>query len=423
VFVGIIFLINPTLGAIALASALLFIAIGIISDRLTKPSLAQARSVLSIQLEMISQFRRGAELAQAMGLVPNIVRRWEQVSQRCSIANLNSGDRVGAMSSLARFMRLIVQAAMTGVGILLVLRQETTPGVLIACSMLLSRALAPVEQSIGAIRSYSSAQAAFGRLTSELELYETESNKMRLAEPDGAISIEAASLRVEGRLKPIIDNISVEISAGETLAIVGPSGSGKSTLLRMIAGLQAPTSGSVRIDGTKFSDWQSQQIGESIGYLPQDIELLTGTIAENIAGMAPEVVPEQVLEAAKRASLEGLIQALPNGFNTVVGPLGVALSGGQRQRVGLARALHGRRRILLLDEPDAHLDDDGQRKLMQAIKSAKSGGATVIFTSHRRAMLGASDKLLVLVDGKMSKFGDTKAIVADVESTKAKANS
>ena len=412
VFVIIIFLINPVLGWIALVAALLFIAVGLISDRMTKGFLVEARAVASLQNETSAEFRRNAELARAMGLVPNLVARWEMIAGRSLRANINSGDRVGALSSIARCLRLMVQVALMGVGVALVLRQELTPGVLIATSLLLARALAPLEQSIGAVRAFAAAQQAHQRLTRELAEIDREADKMRLADPRGQISAEGVGLRVEGRKAPIVEDIAFDLAPGEVLAMIGPSGSGKSTLLRMIAGLQPFTAGSIRIDGTRVADWHGQQIGERIGYLPQDIELMTGTIAENISGLSPDLVPASVLAAAKAANLEELVQQLPKGFNTVVGPYGVTLSGGQRQRVALARAFHGDRRILLLDEPDAHLDDDGQQKLARAIKQAKAHGTTVIFTSHRRSMLAASDKLLVLINGRVSHFGDTASVIA-----------
>ncbi len=412
VFVALIWAINPTLGVIALVACFIFLIIGLISDRITRGCLDRARLATSALSEMAAQFRRLRELARAMGLIPNIVARWRILTQRSVVANLNSGDRVGAMSSLARFLRLLVQITLMGVGISLVLRQELTPGVLIAVSLLLSRALAPVEQSIGAVRAFANAKTAYKRLSVELAAYEAAADQMPLPEPRGDVTVNDVTLVVEGRKEPILEKVSLDVPAGTVLAVIGPSGSGKSTLLRMMAGVQPATDGTIRIDGAKLQDWPAQQIGERIGYLPQDVELLTGSIAENIAGFTTDIQSQQVMNAAKVANLEGLVQQLPNGFNTIVGPGLNVLSGGQRQRVGLARALHGDRKILLLDEPDAHLDDEGQAKLMSTIRAARASGVTVIFTSHRKTMLAVCDAVAVLIDGRVTKVGDAKSVLS-----------
>jgi PrtD family type I secretion system ABC transporter len=419
-FVLVIFALHPLLGWIALAAAAVLFGLGVVSDRITRAPMTKARALAGIQNEMANQFRRSAELARAMGLVPNIVARWQTLGMKTTVANLNSGDRVGAMSSLARFLRTFVQMALMGAGITLVLKQELTPGIVFASSLLLSRALAPVEQSIVAVRAFGNARSAYDRLTNHLARFEAEAAKMQLADPRGAIEVENVTVSVEGRKTPILDEVSFKIAPGEIVAVIGPSGSGKSTLVRVLAGLLPTTAGTVRVDGVKLADWPSQQLGDRVGYLPQDVELVTGTIAENISGLDPNAQHETILAAAEAASLTDLVADLPQGFNTVIGTFGVALSGGQRQRVGLARALHGDRRILLLDEPDAHLDDVGQQHLASSIRAAKERGTTVVFTTHRRSMLAVSDKVLVMTAGRVSRFCEAVVLTGPTQPAPAK---
>jgi PrtD family type I secretion system ABC transporter len=413
IFVGVIFMMHWLLGTIALLAALLFLAMGWLSDQFTRTSIEKSRASLKVQMDMAQQFRDSGDLVRAMGLVPNIVTRWSHLCAATTIANINSGDRSGVMGSAARFMRLLVQIIIMGVGMSLILKQELTPGVLIAASLVLSRALAPVEQSIGAVRSFNSARAAYNRLVKVLDRYEQRRPKLGLREPVGALSAEALSYTVEGRKAPVLSDVSFENKPGEVVAVVGPSGSGKSSLLRILAELQPASGGDVRLDGTKLSDWPEQQRGERVGYLPQDVDLMTGTIAENIAGFSnSQEAGKAVIEAAEAANLVGLIQHLPEGFNTIVGPYGRNLSGGQRQRIGLARALCGDRRIVLLDEPDSHLDQEGQQALTRTLATLKRKGCTVVFTTHRRSMLSSADKVMVLMDGRVTQFADTKAALS-----------
>lgn len=417
IFTFVIFMIHPMLGAVALIASVLLIVIGVVSDRTTRDAIDKARGSAMVMSQTTDQFLRNAELLRAMGVAEHAVSRWRSYSDAAIAYFMQSGDRISMLSAVARMLRLGVQVALTGIGILLVLKQDVTSGVVFASTLLLGRALGPLENSITAFKAFAEARNAYRRIDAVLNaIHETDAHpKVELPEPQGHFQLKDVTVHVPGRDVPLLRGISLDLQAGQVLGVVGASGSGKSTLLRYWAGIAVPNSGSIRLDGADLKDWHPAQLGRQIGYLPQDTELLSGTVANNIACLDPQATPESIIAAAKAANLHEAILRLPQGYNTQVGPSGALLSGGQRQRIGLARAFYGNRRILILDEPNAHLDADAERQLASSVLAAKRRGCTVIIATHRTQILDVVDRLAVLENGVLVQYGDARAVIKDMQ--------
>jgi ATP-binding cassette subfamily C protein/ATP-binding cassette subfamily C protein EexD len=353
---------------------------------------------------------RNAEVVHAMGMLPALLRRWHADNDRALEQHAQASDRGAAIVGMAKFLRLFIQVGILGLGAYLVLRGELTGGGMIAGSILLSRALAPVEQAIGAWKGLVAARASFERLQALLRRHRQAPPALRLPVPEGRISVERLVFTPPGSDRPILKSLDFELMAGEVLAVVGPSGSGKSTLCRLIAGIWAPASGHVRLDGAEVHAWERADFGRHVGYLPQDVELFAGTVRDNIARMA-DAPDEAVIEAARLAGAHAMILRLRDGYATEIGPHGAVLSGGQRQWIGLARAMFGKPRLVVLDEPNASLDQAGEAALIDAIGRLKARGTTVILVAHRPSLLVHVDKLLVLREGAGVLFGPREEVL------------
>lgn len=411
VYVALIWLAHPYLGMTALAAALLMLAFVFLNDLLTRKNIESFQSGVANATRYLENSLGNAEVVQALGMGGALVERWRQTSSKLYALQAPTAARNQLMTSLARTLRQSVQIAMLGVGAWLVITSRASPGVTIACTVLLARALAPVEQLVASWRALAEARGAFARLSRMLDAKCQRADPMPLPAPAGKLSAHQLVLREPSGDRLLIAGVSVQLEPGESLAIIGPSGSGKSTLLRLLAGVWQPTAGVVRLDGSDLAQWPREQLGPWIGYVPQDVELFAGTIAENIARLGP-IDPGKVVEAARRAHVHELIQSLPNGYDTAIGPHSGRLSSGQRQRIALARALYGEPSVILLDEPNSNLDSSGEAALAQALRALR-GRSTVVVATHRTALVQEVDRLLVLNAGKPQHYGT----VADVLQT------
>ncbi len=414
IFVGIIWMLHPALGTMALISALTLFGIAVINDIVTRKPLAQASTMASAAQREAERALVNSETIQAMGMLPAVVARWRARSDEAQAAMARAAERGGWINGLSRFIRLVVQVGILGFGALLVLESQLSPGGMIAGSILLSRALAPVEQSIGAWRSFRSYSEARKRLEELLDTYSTGEAAMPLPQIHGNLSVESLTVRAPDSQSLILRNASFALEAGTVLAIVGPSAAGKSTLCRAICGVVPPAAGHVRLDGAELTQYPREQLGQAIGYLPQSVELFFGTVRENIARMT-EGNPEAVVQAAQLAHVHDMILKLPEGYETKIGPGGVNLSGGQRQRIGLARALYGNPKLVVLDEPNSNLDQHGEAALAAAISTMKQQGTTVILVAHRQSAIGHADKLMVLAGGQIEIFDERDAVLRILE--------
>jgi ATP-binding cassette subfamily C protein/ATP-binding cassette subfamily C exporter for protease/lipase/ATP-binding cassette subfamily C protein EexD len=405
-FVTLAWLLHPKLGLLALGAAVLLFVLSVINDRLTRKPLLEA-NVAQIRANLQAETAiRNAEVVRAMGMLPTMVERWRTVNERTLEAAQRSSERSGAIVGLTKSLRFIVQVAVLGLGALLVLDGELTPGSMIACSILISRALAPVEAAMTAWKVFTAARIAYGRLKARLVTLPPEVERTRLPVPLGRLEVERASFALPGNGGPraLLKQISLTVEPGEVLAVVGPSAAGKSTLCRLLVGLLQPTSGKVRLDGAELKLWDPDLLGRYIGYLPQDVELFAGTVGDNIARMT-DGSDEDVVAAAHLANAHEMILNLPEGYDTEIGDAGAKLSGGQRQRIGLARAVYGNPVLIVLDEPNANLDQTGEAALAGAVNELKGRGAAMVIIGHRPSTLAHADKVLVLNDGRPAMYG------------------
>jgi ATP-binding cassette subfamily C protein/ATP-binding cassette subfamily C exporter for protease/lipase/ATP-binding cassette subfamily C protein EexD len=404
IFVVCIWYLHPYLGMIALGSALVLLLISFITEWMThEPN----QSAEETQIEIMRHADitiRNAEVVQSMGMMPALAARWRALNTAATAATHAAGDASGTMLTISKFVRSFVQIAILGAGAWLVVDNQITPGGMIAAAILLGRALAPVETAIAGWTSFASARLAYNRLKEHIEDYPPERRRTLLPHPQGDVTVEGVSYSVPDAGHTILRDVTFHAVPGEVLAIVGPSGAGKSTLCRLLVGLNQPTAGHIRLDDANIQHWDRQQLGALVGYLPQDVELFPGTLHENISRMRP-ARDDEVTAAAKLAHVHEMIQRLPMSYETIIGNGGVRLSGGQRQRVGLARAVFGRPHLVVLDEPNANLDQAGEAALAKSLRDLKSRGCVVVVVGHRPSTLAQADKILVLQNGGVAFFG------------------
>ncbi|HIC81577.1 MAG TPA: type I secretion system permease/ATPase [Kiloniellaceae bacterium] len=419
-FLAIIFLLHPLLGLVALGGAVILFTLAVISELTTRGPLREASADSAAAHSFTENTLRNAEVIEAMGMLPALRQRWRQRHQAALAAQAQASDRGGMLTAAAKFVRPALQVAILGTGAYLALQQIITPGVMIAASIIMGRALAPVEGAIGHWRGFILARSAHGRLKGFLAKEKQPEECLPLPRPKGALAVERLVAAPPGLDKPVIKGISFALSPGESLGVIGPSAAGKSTLARLLIGVWAPAAGHVRLDGADISDWDHVLLGPALGYLPQDVELFDGTVAENIARFG-EADPEKIVRAAQRANVHEMILRLPQGYDSVIGQGGAALSGGQRQRIGLARALYGEPAFIVLDEPNSNLDGDGEEALRKAVAELKAGGTTLVVIAHRPSVLAGMDKLLVLRDGLIEQFGPREEVMPKVTKAVPKA--
>ncbi|WP_431285353.1 type I secretion system permease/ATPase [Humitalea sp. 24SJ18S-53] len=404
VYLAVIFLLHPVMGWIALAGAALLFALTMVNEMVTSHLLRQANTAGIASQRRADAIGRNAEVIDSMGMGPAVMRRWREAVAEAVPPQTLAADRGAMMTATTKFIRLAVQIGILGVGAYLVLMQELTSGASIAGSIIMGRALAPVEQLIGGWKGLVSARQSYRRLSGFMAMPRLRPPGMPLPEPKGALSVERVTFGLPGMAMPIVKGVAFALEPGQSLAIIGPSAAGKTTLIRLLIGVTAPTSGAVRLDGADVHTWMREDFGRHIGYLPQDVELFDGTVFRNIARMA-ESEPEPVFAAAMLAGCHEMILRLPDGYDTEIGEGGQHLSGGQRQLIGLARALFGSPKFVVLDEPNSNLDGDAEARLVGALEKLKDQGTTVVLVSHRPTLVQGVDRVLLMKDGAVEMFG------------------
>ncbi|WP_169546218.1 type I secretion system permease/ATPase [Sneathiella aquimaris] len=404
VFLGIMFLLHPMLGGIALAGAGILFLLALFNEIATRRLLNQSGQQSILAMGQAEAAARNSDVIEAMGMMPNLIARWEKANSKALDMQARASDRGGIISSLSKFFRTTLQIAVSSAGAWLVIAGDMSPGAMIASSIIMGRALAPVEQAIGAWKGFLGARSAYARLKARIGM-DTEAEKtMPLPRPSGAIDVEAVSYAHAGSAEPVLRNVSFKINPGEVVGLIGPTAAGKSTLARILVGNLMPRSGHARLDNMDVAEWPADDRGQYIGYLPQDIELFAGTIRENIARMS-DGDPDEVIAAAEKAGVHEMILRMEKGYDTQIGDGGAALSGGQRQRIALARAIYGNPAFMVLDEPNASLDSVGENALMQAMQTLRDQGMTIIVIAHRPNILKHVDKIVVLRNGIVDDFG------------------
>jgi PrtD family type I secretion system ABC transporter len=408
VYLAVIFLFHPVLGLLATGSAVFLLLLAVLNDRLSRSAIVRAGDAARSSSTFVDQALRRAEAVTALGMAGAVATRWSRLGRSARLAQLDVARLAGGVGALSKMARQMIQVLMLGTGAWLVIGGHATAGVILAATIVLTRALAPVDQLIGAWKGLVDARRAWARLRERLDAPDAPPVRTELPRPRGALSLEQVGYAPPGAERPIVDGASLSLAPGQVLALVGPSGSGKTTLARLMVGVLSPLRGHVRLDGADLRDWEHERLGGWIGYLPQDTGLFDATVGENIARLGP-MDSDAVLAAARRAGAHEMILRLPQGYDTAVGDGGRRLSGGQRQRVALARALYGDPALVVLDEPDAHLDAQGEQALLEVVRGLAADGVTVVVVTQRRALLAVADRVAVVKDGAIDRVADVQS--------------
>jgi ATP-binding cassette subfamily C protein EexD len=420
VYTAVMFLFHPWFGWMTVISAVVLVTLAYVNHRYTGGALAEAnKQSLTANLHTTKSLRN-AEVIESMGMLDTLMGRWAVRQRRVLVLQSGASDKSGVITSISKTFRAWAQSMMLAAGAYLVITHEINPGLMMAGSILLGRALAPIDQMIGSWKGFVSARVQYQRLNETLDKLNAEPERMSLPDPEGHLQVEGLFVAPPGAKAAVIKNISFVTPAGSIVGIVGPSAAGKSTLARALLGIWPPQHGVVRLDGADISAWDKQRLGPHLGYLPQDIELFEGSISDNIARFG-KIEPEKVVLAARTAGVHEMILQLPDGYDTVIGSEGLNLSGGQRQRIGLARAVYGSPRLIVLDEPNSNLDEVGERALGVALQKMKETGATVFIISHRPNVLSRLDRIMVLNSGTLTMYGPRDQVIAELAQQQAKA--
>jgi ATP-binding cassette subfamily C exporter for protease/lipase len=418
-FLIIIALIHPMLGAIGVGGAIILFGLAVWNDIGTRKAMISTSERGMRMSNFTNTSLRHADVVHAMGMFHSVAQRIDKLGKEISDVTQEASDRTSIISAITKSIRIGIQVAILGVGAYFVTRNELTAGGMIAASIILGRALTPVEQALGAWKSFTSARISYRRLSALIEQAPPLGEHTALPPPTGRLSVENVVFGLPGRQKPMLRNIDFRVQPGTVIAVIGPSASGKSTLCKLLVGSWSPSAGNVRLDGADIARMDRDQIGRYIGYMPQSVELFGGSIRDNIARLG-DATDEEVVAAAKTAGCHEMILGMKNDYETDIGEAGSYLSGGQRQRIALARAVLRKPRLVVLDEPNSNLDNEGEIKLADTIKELKDSGATVVIVSHRALLFSHVDMIALLRDGMLDKFGPRDAVLAELN-TQARA--
>lgn len=420
IYIAVMFMFHPWFGWMAIGCAIVLVLLAVANEKATGKALAEAnKENAGTNLETTKNLRN-AEVVESMGMLDSLIDRWAVRQKKVLLLQSVASDKGSVVTSTSKTFRVMVQSLILGLGALLAINHEINPALVIAGSVLLGRALAPIDLMIGSWKGFITARTQYDRLNEILDKLQAEPERMPLPAPQGNIVVENLIVSAPGGKDPILRGVGFSVPAGAVVGIIGPSASGKSTLARALMGIWAPQHGTVRLDGADINQWDKVQLGPHLGYLPQDIELFEGSISENISRFT-KIDPEKVVQAAQMAGVHEMILQLPQGYDTIIGEGGTNLSGGQRQRIGLARAMYGSPRLILLDEPNSNLDEVGERALASAIFQLKMTGATIFVITHRTSILAHLDRLLVMQNGGISMYGPRDQVMAELNKQAAAA--
>lgn len=414
VYLAVIFMMHWLLGAASVAAAVVIFAVALLTERASRAPMAEAAAASARAAIVGDEARRNAEALEALGMRSAMRARWEALQQKALDQQTLASDASGGYGAVTRVIRLLVQSGILALGAYLAIRQEISPGAMIAGSIIMSRALAPVEQAVGNWQQFVGFRKAMARLEKALGSVPPEPERMALPPPAGKLEVENLILQLPGMEKPVLQGLNFKVEPGRGLGVIGPTGAGKSTLARVLVGLMPPTRGTVRLDGATLDQRSPDERGRHIGYLPQDVQMFDGTVAQNISRFDPEPEADKIVAAAKLANVHDLVMRLPQGYDTGLGELGAKLSAGQRQRVALARALYGDPALFVLDEPNSNLDAEGEQALDRAIRAALARGACAVVVAHRPSALAAIQDILVLSEGRTVVHGPKDEVLKKV---------
>jgi len=411
-YLAIIFAFHTALGVTALVGAIVLIALTLLTEALSRRPMKAASGFAQTRNRLAEASRRNAEVLAAMGMAGRLNARWSEANQSYLASHQKVSDVTGGFGSVSKALRMLLQSAVLGIGAYLVIHQAATAGIIIAAAILAARALAPVELAIANWKGFLGARQGWKRLAQLLQLLPARETPLALPAPNASLAVERASAVPPGQKKLVVQDASFALVSGQGLGIIGSSASGKSSLVRMIVGAWSPAGGRIRLDGAALDQWSVEALGRHVGYLPQDVELFAGTVAENIARFEPETDSDAVIGAARAAGVHDLIVGLPNGYDTEIGEQGQVLSAGQRQWIALARALYRDPFLVVLDEPNSNLDAEGEAALTQAILGVRKRGGIIIVVAHRGSAMAAVDFVLVMAKGSVVSFGPKDEILA-----------
>ena len=409
-----VMMIHPLIGTVVLGGSALLILLAWLNERAMRAPLMRANTLSVQSMQALEAAARNAEAIDAMGMTEPVAARLRQKSDEAAQWQTLATQRSAALQAISRFARVVLQVMVIGTGAWLATHQQITTGAIIASSILANKAMAPFENIIAMWKTLGDARIAMHRLRSALDIFPLPEERIILPEPMGRIDVENLTYGIVNKI--LLRDIHFSLQVGEGLCIIGPSAAGKSTLVRLVAGVTQPLSGAVRLDGAEMKHWRRDQALQHIGYLPQDVELFEGTVRDNIARMRDDVDDTMIIAAAKMAQVHDMILQLPQGYETDIGHRGIHLSQGQRQRIGLARAFFGNPKLVLLDEPNANLDQEGEQALLYTLRLARQLGITTITVTHSMSVLTTADKILVLNQGMVSRFGPAKEMMYQLQS-------
>jgi PrtD family type I secretion system ABC transporter len=413
-YLAICFAFHWLIGVTALVGAVILVMLTLITEFMSRRPAREALTLAARRSDLAASSRRNAEVLIAMGMAGRLKKRWSEANEKYLSGNQHTSDVAGGLGAIAKVMRMTLQSAVLAVGAYLVIHQEATAGIIIAGSILSARALAPVDLAIAHWKGFVAARQSWQRLNRLFETIPAQVAQTLLQSPSKRLSVEAVSIVPPGDQRVIVQDVNFVLEAGHGLGVIGPSGSGKSSLVRALVGVWQPARGKVRLDGAALDQWSSDVLGRHVGYLPQDVELFGGTVAQNICRFDPDAKSDAIIAAAKEAGVHDMIIKMRDGYDTQIGEQGAALSAGQAQRVALARALYGDPFLIVLDEPNSNLDSEGDEALTGAVRSARERGAIVVVVAHRPVGIEAVDQLLVLKDGRMQAFGPKETVLGQV---------